>query len=183
MITLSHGSIRLSFTFGFFFILAITSLQDNRIGALSLCFCVAHELGHLVVMRILRVRVSHIKFYGAGISITSDGISSLSKGRQAMIYLAGPFVNLLLAMLLYNDMRVLNLSLAIFNLLPISYFDGGKLIGLILPEKGIAAKAISVLTYVFLTVLIVYAASRQSAVNPSSLLTLCFIALSWFLDG
>lgn len=183
MITLSHGGFRISLTFGFFFILAITSLQDNRLGTLSLCFCIAHELGHLMMMRLFKVGISEIRFYGAGISISSDGVSSLSKKRQAVIYFAGPMTNLLLAILLSGDMRALNLGLAFFNMLPVSYFDGGKLFGLVLHEKGIAAKVLSVLTYIFLASLIACAAvAQRSSLSPSSLLTLCFIALSWFLD-
>lgn len=183
MITFSHNDFRLSFTFGFFFILAITTLQDNRIGTLSLCFCIAHELGHLSAMYLLGARASGIKFYGAGISISSDCVTSLPKGRQALIYLAGPAVNLLLAMIFRGEIRALNLCLAVFNLLPIAYFDGGKLAGLILSEKGRASKALSALAYTFLAALIICAVvMRRDSVSPSSLLSLCFIALSLVLD-
>lgn len=183
MITLSFKSRQIGITFGFFFILAITTIQDNRLGALSLCFCIAHELGHLMMMRLFKVSISEVKLYGAGISISSDGVSSLSRGGQALIYLAGPLTNLLLAMLFNGYMRTMNLCLAVFNILPVSYFDGGRLLRLLLPENERAAKAISVLTYLSLAAVFFSAvAVRREYLSPSSLLTLCFIALSLILD-
>lgn len=171
-------------TFGFFFILAITSLHDNSIGILSLVFCIAHEFGHLAVMKLMGIRVSEIKLYGAGISIISDGVDVLPRLKQALVYIAGPLANLVLVTLFRGSLRSLNLGLALFNLLPISYFDGGKLLSLVVPKNGGAAKALSATTYVFLAVLVAYAVTvRHDIVSPSSLLTLCFIALSLILDG
>ena len=183
MITFSLKKFRISLTFGFFFVLAITTLRDNSLGAMSLVFCIAHEFGHLIAIKLLGITVSEIKFYGAGISISSDGISAAPRRNQAFVYLAGPAVNLLLSAILTGDLRSLNLCLAVFNLIPICYFDGGRLISLFLPKEGMAVRLLSVLSYALLAVLFIIAALTHSAsVSGSSVMTLIFIALSCFLD-
>ncbi len=182
MITFSLKSFRISLTFGFFFILAVTSTGDS-LAAASLLFCVLHELGHLFAMRLLNVKPSEIRFYGAGISITTE-LSGLSRLSQAIIYLSGPAVNLALAAALNGDFRAVNLCLAVMNLLPVPYFDGGRLLALLLPEKSLFLRLAGTASLILLgaiSAMAVFSAPRGQ--GPAPLITLIFIAMSLLLDG
>lgn len=184
MLCFNLFSRRVEVTFGFFFILAVTSLRENRLGLAALMFCAVHELSHLAAMRLFGVRINSIRLYGAGIKISSDGITLLSRPAQAAIYLFGPAANLLLAALFSGDFRAVNLSLAAFNLLPVGYFDGGRLLALILGEGSRAAKIISALTVVMLVLGLIYAVlTSRPNIPPSSFVSLGFILLSAFLDA
>ena len=184
MITLDLKRFRLSLTFGFFFVVALTTLRDNTLGTMSLLFCIAHELGHLTVMRLFGIKLHALRFYGAGIKITADDMSAISRPARALIYLAGPLTNLLLALLFRGDPRTLNLALAVFNLLPIAYFDGGKLLSLIFPNRRIPLNLLSVASCTAIAILIAAAIyNNPHALNPSAIMTFLFIAISCILDG
>ena len=171
-------------TFGFFFVLALTTLRDNALGTMSLLFCIAHELGHLTTMRIFGIKLHVLRFYGAGIKITSGSMDSVPKYASALIYLAGPLTNLILALLCNGDAAALNFVLAVFNLLPITYFDGGKLLSLFFPNKRVVLSFISFISYFAVIVLTVLAAyNNPHTLNPSAIMTFVFIAISCVLDG
>ena len=181
MITFSCAKVRVCLTFGFFFAAALTSVRDNSLGALSLLFCIAHELGHLFAMRVLGARVAEIRLYGGGISISAEDISTLGKPSQAAVYFAGPAVNLVLAAVLGGTAGAINLFLAVFNLLPLGYFDGGKLLALVCRRP---LGAVSALCTAALAAVVILSAIRYPAsLSPSSLMTLGFIVLSYFLDN
>ena len=184
MISIEIKTLRVSLTFGFFFVLALTTLRDNRLGTMSLLFCIAHELGHLSAMRIFGVNIHSIRLYGAGIKITSDPMDSLSKPAAAVIYLAGVMTNLIVSLLLQGDSRTLNLALAAFNLLPISYFDGGKLLELFFPKHRFLLTFLSVISYAALAFFIILTAYHNPrTLNPSAIMTFIFIAISCILDA
>lgn len=182
MITFSMKKLRISLTFGFFFVVAITYLRDNSIGTVSLLFCIAHEFGHLIAMAVFGTGLSEIRFYGAGIKILADGLDLLSKPKRAAVYLAGVAVNFLAALIFPGSIRTVNLCLGFFNLLPISYFDGGKLVNLLIP-KSFFTNLLSAGSYALLAALLVVSAIKNPAIlSASSLVTVGFIAFSHFLD-
>ena len=183
MLTFDLKSLRIDFTFGFFFIVALTTLSYNRLGVLSLLFCIVHEFGHLFMMCLFGVKLHALRFYGAGIKITTDPADTLPRPLTALIYLAGPLANLLLASFLTDDACALNIAIAIFNLLPISYFDGGKLVSLAIKNRGVLC-FLSATSYIMLTALtVISTVNNPAALNPSSLLTMVFVALACIFDG
>lgn len=183
MISFTLKNFRISLTFGFFFVSAITTLSEDRLGALALLFCLIHELGHLIAMKILGAKVEEIKLYGAGISIKSGGVSLLSPIKQAAIYLAGPAANLFSAMVLKGAPSAINLCLAGFNLLPISYFDGGRLLSLIFYKNERALRAVSAAFSAIIASAAIFGAAYLGRIEgPSRLFSLGFIALSYLLD-
>lgn len=168
-------------TFGFFFILALTSLRENSAAGMSLLFCAVHESGHLLAMSLFGIKVSELRFYGGGISISAERLDFLSSPARAMIYLSGPLANLLTCLLTSGPARALNLFLAAFNLLPAAYLDGGRLIALILPPK--ITNPLSAATILALTISVAaYTAINPQVLNPSNLLTLSFLLLAMVLD-
>lgn len=184
MLTINLKPLRISLTFGFFFILGITTLREHSLGAWSLLFCILHELGHLAAMLILGAKVSEITFYGAGIKIISDGISECPPPHQAVIYLCGPAVNLALAAVLRGELSEINLFLGLFNLLPLSYFDGGRLAALVLDGKRGVLKALSAGSCMAIcTVAAAAVINSEDAFEPSSLIYFGFIAMAYFLDA
>lgn len=183
MITFSCKNIGISLTFGFFFILSVSSLSGGA-ASVSLLFCAVHELSHLAAMAIFGVFPEEIKFYGAGVCISSGGVSELSRPKRLTVYLSGPLSNLILAAALSGEASLINLSLALFNLLPVEYFDGGKLLALFLGEKSRALRAIS-FGFSALAAALVFAAAVYAgrAGLGSSAVSLGFILLSRILDG
>ncbi len=182
MLSYNVKNFRISFTFGFFFILALSSLRGSSLGGLSLLFCMLHELGHLFMMKAFGVDLSELKFYGSGIKITSNGLGMLPKPRQAAVYLAGPLTNIMLGLALRGIMGSINFALAVFNLLPISYLDGGRLLGLVISEK--AVKALSGMTISILAALLIFAAvAVPKILGPSAVMSFGFMFLAVILDG
>ncbi len=166
MICFEINKICLSFSFGFFFVIAFTSLENDILVVYSLLFCILHELAHLFVMRKFRVEISSIHFYGAGIKISSKGVDLLSKSKQLLVYSAGCTLNLVFALAYFfigaQELFAINISLAFLNILPISYLDGGKILGALFPKNETILKLISRLF--------------------SALSVLCFFATAFFVD-
>ena len=123
--------------FGFFLVLAVFLAADKTgFGILMVLAALFHEMGHLAVMLLLKLRVSAVAFTPFGIKIEKEPLLRISLWGEGLLYLAGPLANLLLAagMFLGYPRRffrdvfiVINLIMAAFNLLPIASLDGGNL--------------------------------------------------------
>ena len=104
-----------------------------------------HELGHFLMLRILGARIRGLRLEMLGMVMETD-TSRLSYPKELAAALAGPAANLLFAALLAGRERSLvlvgaNLSLCLFNLLPIPPLDGGRAAALCLlwlrgPDRG-----------------------------------------------
>ena len=120
-------------TGGFLLLAAwLNYLDDQGIVPLALGFCALHELGHLLAIRLAGGRVRRLSITAVGAEMEVD--RCLSYGRECLAALAGPAVNLLLALLLCRlpggELAAgLNLVLACFNLLPVGRLDGGRALG------------------------------------------------------
>ena len=99
---------------------------------------IIHELGHLAAAHILKIKISGIRLSLTGAKIETGGVFSYKK--EILLCLAGPLFNILAcitAMPLRSveiissqirDFCGICLVLAIFNLLPIRGFDGGRIL-------------------------------------------------------
>ena len=89
-----------------------------------------HELGHLTALRLVGAKVEQIRLTAFGAEIRAD-TRYLSYGREIFCTLAGPAINLILAVVLARAagdylLAGANLFLGVFNLLPLPSLDGGR---------------------------------------------------------
>lgn len=96
-----------------------------------------HELGHIVVGYILGFNLKSLKFipFGAKIEFIEFKKTKNIIFRSLLIYFSGPLVNFILCFLAFfydiyfkEEWFYTNFLLAIFNLLPLTPLDGGKIL-------------------------------------------------------
>lgn len=126
----------LFFAFGFYYALT------GKIFLFVICTAtaLAHELGHSIVASSMGYKLNKITLMPFGAVVKGD-IEGLNFSDQIKIALAGPMVNLLIALFFiaawwivpeiyaYTDVVAsVNLSMAIINLLPVYPLDGGRVL-------------------------------------------------------
>lgn len=93
-----------------------------------------HELGHISAARLLKIELKELSIgiFGAGLTPSS---SFFSYKKEILLCAAGPFVNLVcfLALVPFKNpflsyISISSLFLGVLNLLPISSFDGGRIL-------------------------------------------------------
>ena len=121
---------RVEATGGFFLLLAwLNYLDRTLVVPMALAACAAHELGHIIVIRLAGGGVKGMRLTAVGAELILD--RPLSYWQEGLAALAGPGANLLLALIFcgFKGAAVfagLNLALAAFNLLPVGRLDGGR---------------------------------------------------------
>ncbi|MEG0895332.1 MAG: hypothetical protein RSE93_06410, partial [Oscillospiraceae bacterium] len=95
-----------------------------------------HETGHIITLLILKIKASCISFEITGIKLINPQ-TVLSYNKELIILFSGSVINIILFSLFYpwsynnyfcGVFSVSNLLIGIFNLLPVTNFDGGKII-------------------------------------------------------
>ncbi len=104
-------------------------LGDGDKYASILAAALIHELGHMIAAAILGVKMRLCRAGMAGVSLKYD-FSVISHGREAFVCLAGPAVGIAVFFFGYKNgtpsyFAAASLGLTVFNLLPISFLDGG----------------------------------------------------------
>ena len=160
----------------FFALFYIT--DQIQIYLIILFFCMIHELGHVIVGLILKMRPEKIEFIPCGLNVSfktniNDIVTKIGKGnlldlKMILITIAGPLTSLILAILytyfdpVYiskQDAIYSNILILVFNLLPIYPLDGGRIIKGILKiwfgqrESEFLTNKISNVTMILLTIL------------------------------
>lgn len=128
---------RVEVTGGFLLLAAVLFYLDTQ-GLLlwGVLACVIHELGHYGAIYALGGRIVQLRLSISGAEMVLSAASPMSNVRQFLSALAGPAANLIAALMLsrlvqplsapWDLFTGLNLSLALFNLLPIAQLDGGR---------------------------------------------------------
>lgn len=161
--TNGHKAERLRISISFFGVLMLLALllTHSYLSLAALLAATLHELGHIAAAKLLRVGLCEMRLGIFGASLSTD--SPLSSYRsERILALSGPSINLVCAAL-GGALRVQNeffeyfisasLFLALFNLAPISDFDGGRVLYSLIAEHltpNAAARVMSVLSFAIL---------------------------------
>lgn len=116
-----------------------------------MCFCIIHEIGHIVAGIILKLKPEKLEIMPCGISIAfksnpDDLNFKIKKGnllelKKIIVAMSGPIVSIVLAILytyfepIYitrQDAIYSNILIVLFNLIPLYPLDGGRIIKSIL---------------------------------------------------
>ena len=149
---------RVEVTGGFLLLLAwLNYLDRSFLVPMAVLACGVHELGHLLAIRLLGGTVREIRLTAIGAELVLSG--PLGYWQEGAAALAGPGVNLLLALLMILcasviakaapanvvtkwvfyfllDAAALSVGLGLFNLIPIPPLDGSKVLFALLPERA-----------------------------------------------
>lgn len=118
-------TVRIRLQPGFFAGLALLLILDDTLPWLLLLTVAVHELGHLLALLCQKADYAVLTL-GAGGGIID--CAPLDRGQLALTALAGPAASLLWALMMLRpapSAALLSLTVAGFNLLPISPLDGG----------------------------------------------------------
>lgn len=139
---IKNTKVTVSFTF-FALIIILISIDKTEFLYESIIFAIAHEIGHIISLKFFRVNIEEFKIslFGGNIKILNN--NKIKYFQSAIISFSGPLVNLFFCVFFYifnsffefkfiYNIFVINLVLAIFNLLPFYNFDGGKILSSIL---------------------------------------------------
>lgn len=123
---------RVEVTGGFLLLCAWLNYMDtDLLFPMALTACILHEVGHYIVIRLLGNEVKSIHLSVIGAEMRMKG--TFGYWQEIAAAFAGPAVNLLLALFFSkwvwgHTFAGLNLVLGLFNLLPISKLDGGRIL-------------------------------------------------------
>lgn len=147
---------RLELYVGYEVVAAMTAVllldRENRV---ICCFLAAllHELGHVAVMRLYRVRIGAVRLRLFDVLIEADAPPSFRA--DVLITLGGVCANFLFFALFYPlslKLSLPHLALGVFNLLPVMSLDGGHLLTILLERRfspRAAAVVLRITTFLF----------------------------------
>lgn len=118
----------------FFYSLLILSGYINYL-VYFLIIIIFHELGHIIMIKILKYKIEEIKIYPFGGVIKTNINYNINSNKLFLISISGIMMQLLLFLIIpkynsnnYEVFKLLNSSLIIFNLIPIKPSDGSKIL-------------------------------------------------------
>ncbi len=143
--TFSVYRIRVSIDFWFVAVITLMLvLFPESKAAICFAMCVLHEAGHLTAMLICGKKTEKIQLGYFGMKIVTER-RFLPPLKESFIAFSGPLINLALCFLFYVsdkiDYAVINLGLAVFNLLPVAALDGGHIISAFFPDSNLHRKS------------------------------------------
>lgn len=136
----------------FVFLLLFVLIGQVKIYALLIGFALLHEIGHLIMGVAVGLKPQEMKMTPVGISITFQNDVGYYTPNQRMlkeiaVAIAGPLVNIVVVVVCFifsfpsSLIWIVNLVLAIINLLPIYPLDGGRIVKSILKRVATQEEA------------------------------------------
>lgn len=128
----------------FFIVLAISYVSGNVFGfAVTFLSVAMHELVHLMLLSKKNIVIEKISVEPFGISISAKNPDKIAP----VVFIGAPIFNLAVSLLFFYLSRIFyrasfffvfetNLTLGLFNLLPVIPFDGGRFVVAVLSKKG-----------------------------------------------
>lgn len=147
-----------------------------------------HELGHVVVAKLLRLKIGKIKLLAIGFNAEINELDYTSSIKEFLISIAGPltyFISLWLINIFYKidfisynalkQAQLINKYNLIFNLLPIIPLDGGRILKIIIDNFFTSKKSFVIVSFIssFLTIIFIYL-----TINSPQWLIYIFLILS-----
>lgn len=132
---------KIRITPGAVLLLAVLAFDKSTVFAASVLAAALHECGHLLAARLLHIplRLLELDLMGARLYPAS---AIPSYRAEAILAAAGPLCSILLAVPFLSTripffvaLRTATLSFALFNLLPIEGFDGGRILFSLLASR------------------------------------------------
>jgi len=187
----------LAFDFSFFAVVSLMLLlSNNEYVIMCVLACLWHEAGHLIAMLLTNVRINRICLYGGGIRISPDKMFYFTTtGVQLKVLLAGSTMNLIAFLLLRNSQSeilysfaMINAAIGAFNMLPLQFLDGGKILVQII--RGLCSYQYAVMLECYLKwinvvmiLIVMLCFSFVGKGNVTLFVTLCCLLLSALSDS
>lgn len=178
-----------SFSISFLFLCLVSwflVFDINNIALICLVSSLAHELSHILFLTLFSVKIDGVSFKVFGLSIRKN--KQLTFLKEFLVLISGCFLNLIFVLffLKLNNMYVVlvNIIILIFNLMPISVFDGGQILKLFLERFLGYEKSFKIclnISIVFSCFLLVFVLFVVFYVNDVKLLFVFFIYILAFI--
>lgn len=123
---------RFKIHFSFYILFLCMILSRFQILYLKLLLLIfLHELGHILVASIFKIKINRIVLTGMGLFMDAE-TNDLSFIRGIIFYLSGLIINLILLFFLKENFKKINLFILIINLIPIYPTDGYNILNSII---------------------------------------------------
>ncbi len=125
-----------------FWIMLMLGFSDAAMTLQTIVAAAIHELGHILVMLILKRDFSLPKAVTSGLRIKTK--APLSYRDEILVCLGGPMINVVFALMFFGYAKgfaVINIATALSNLIPLPEHDGYRILYDILLSKGDYEKA------------------------------------------
>ncbi len=194
MLELHIGRLRFCFGFSFFLLLAVVCRwQAGSMLLLSFLAILLHEIGHLLAMLLTKTAVKSINFTAFGVHIVRSAVQFVPPLRLVVVYLAGPAVNLLFALLFLGSSRegmagyfgAVNLLLGLLHLLPAGSLDGAcalrEALSFLLPGRWVKPVA-GLISLVVLLGLVPVMGGLAGKISPTAMLLWVYLLVATFRE-